>query len=106
MLVRKLCARVRSKNAGPYWITVDLFFRDPASFAAGAAAPELSRESVAALLGASEAEMKRFELPELLVLKYSYPRAEPQGGAVERDMHGGQQYVRLLELDVGAPADG
>ena len=23
-----VCRHVRSKNAGPFWITVDLFFRD------------------------------------------------------------------------------
>ncbi|MEA2725650.1 MAG: hypothetical protein QOF70_125, partial [Acetobacteraceae bacterium] len=23
-----VCRHIRSKNAGPFWITVDLFFRD------------------------------------------------------------------------------
>jgi hypothetical protein len=34
------------------------------------------------------------------VVKISYPRARPQGGACERDMHGGQQYVRLLDVEL------
>jgi hypothetical protein len=34
------------------------------------------------------------------MVKVSYPRAAPQGGMVERDMHSGQQYVRLLDLEL------
>ena len=26
--LRDVCRQVRSKSAGPYWITVDLFFAD------------------------------------------------------------------------------
>ena len=28
-----VCSHVRSKNAGPFWITVDLFFSDAETFA-------------------------------------------------------------------------
>ena len=35
-------------------------------------------------------------------LKISYPRTVPQGGSQERDMHEGQQYVRLLDLELEA----
>jgi hypothetical protein len=34
------------------------------------------------------------------VVKLSFPRLRPQGGAGERDMHGGQQYVPLLDLEL------
>jgi hypothetical protein len=34
------------------------------------------------------------------MIKISYPRAAPQGGMVERDMHSGQQYVRLLDVEL------
>ena len=36
----------------------------------------------------------------LQMVKISYPRAQVQGGAHERDMHGGQQFVRLLDVEV------
>ena len=35
-----VCANVRSKNAGPFWITLDLWFPDDASFQRYAAAPQ------------------------------------------------------------------
>ena len=44
--------------------------------------------------------VKRFAVDGLNVVKLSYPRREPQGGVVERDMHGGQQYVPLLDVEL------
>ena len=82
--VSEVCRHVRSKNAGPFWITVDLSFRDAESYARHVDAPPLQPAAIA----------------RLYVLKISYPRGRPQGGAMERDMHGGQQYVRLLDLEV------
>jgi Domain of unknown function (DUF4387) len=37
----------------------------------------------------------------LNVVKITYMRASPQGGVVERDMHCGQQFVRLLDVELG-----
>jgi hypothetical protein len=34
------------------------------------------------------------------MIKISYPRATPQGWIVDRDMHSGQQYVRLLGVEL------
>lgn len=98
--VSEVCRHVRSKNAGPFWITLDLSFRDKAAFDRHADAPQLQPVAIGALFDVDPALVKRFALPELLVLKLSYPRRHPQGGAVERDMHGGQQYVRLLDVEL------
>lgn len=91
---------VRSKNAGPFWVTVDIFFDGPESYARHKADPALSAEATAALFGVDPAAVKRFEVDDLNVIKLSYPRIAPQGGVVERDMHSGQQYVPLLDLEL------
>jgi hypothetical protein len=98
--VSEVCSHVRSKNAGPFWITLDLWFPDAAAFERHGAAAALQPAAIGRLYGVDPAQVKRFELPDLRVVKISYPRARPQGGAVERDMHGGQQYVRLLDVDL------
>ncbi len=98
--INEVCRHIRSKNAGPYWITVDFFFRDRESFDAYADAEVFSADAIAARMKVEPQLIKRFSLPNLLVVKVSYPRRKPQGGALERDMHGGQQYVRLVELEV------
>ena len=96
----EICSHVRSKNAGPFWITLDLWFPDQASYARGVSSIALQVAAIAALYAVDEIHVKRFELPDLLVLKISYPRPRPQGGPIERDMHGGQQYVRLLDIEI------
>lgn len=98
--LEQVCSHVRSKNAGPFWITMDLRFPDRAAFDRYANAPQLQPAAIGALYGVDAEQVKHFPVPELLVLKISYPRRQPQGGAHERDMHGGQQYVRLLGVEL------
>lgn len=91
---------VRSKNAGPFWITLDLFFADRQAFDRYADDASLGAAAIGRLFEVDAGLIKRFSLPDLFVVKLSYPRAVPQGGYLERDMHGGQQYVRLLDLEL------
>ena len=98
--VSQVCSHVRSKNAGPFWITLDLWFPVGSAFERYARAPALQPEAIARLYGVAPEQVKYFALPELGVVKISYPRTQPQGGAMERDMHGGQQYVRLLDVEL------
>jgi len=98
--VNEVCTLVRSKNAGPYWVTVDLFFDGPDNYRKYADSKVLGVETFARLYGADPALVKRFPVQTLNMVKISYPRASPQGGEVERDMHCGQQYVRLLDLEL------
>jgi len=98
--VREACRHVRSKNAGPFWVTIDLFFKDRDHFDRFSGSPALAAPLFAALFDADPALVRHFPVPDLAVLKISYPRVAPQGGEVERDMHCGQQYVRLLDVEL------
>lgn len=100
--LRDVCRYVRSKNAGPFWITVDLFFDSETHYARFRDVPALSAEAVASVYGVDPAQVRRYPVDDLQVLKISFPRQTPQGGAHERDMHGGQQYVRLLDMEIDA----
>jgi len=95
--LKDVCRYIRSKNAGPFWVTVDLFFDDADNYAQYHADPAVSAENIAAIYGVDAADVKRFEVKSLNMIKISYPRTTPQGGVVERDMHSGQQFVPLLE---------
>jgi hypothetical protein len=99
--LRDVCRYVRSKNAGPFWVTVDLFFDSAESYATYHDDPAISAAAIAAIYGVDAALVKRFAVKSLTMVKISYPRATPQGGVLERDMHAGQQFVPLLELQLG-----
>ena len=99
--VSDVCRNVRSKAAGPFWVTIDLFFDCPDSFAKYHDSPGLGPDSFAALYGVDAKWVKRTPVPDLAMVKVSYPRPTPQGWITERDMHSGQQYVRLLNVELG-----
>lgn len=98
--VSEACRHVRSKNAGPFWITIDMFFVDKATFELHVDSAALQADAIGELFDVEASVVKRFAVPDLLVLKISYPRKRPQGGPMERDMHGGQQYIRLLDVEL------
>jgi hypothetical protein len=91
-------ARVRSKNAGPFWVTVDVFCGTTEAF--GELKRGLRTETVAALFQQPSQLVKRFDIADLNVIKFSFPRPVVQGARADRDMHGAQWAVLLAELDV------
>ena len=98
--IKDVCRHLRSKAAGPFWVTIDLFFDGPDNFVKYSESPALQPDRIAALYGTDARLVKRFSVASLNVVKISYPRTSPQGGMIERDMHCGQQYVRLLGVEL------
>jgi len=90
--------KVRSKNAGPFWVTIDVFCGAPDVLAAVSA--QLPAERVAALYQQPVETLKRFEIPDIFALKFSLPRPVVQGSRDDRDMHGAQYAVLLAELEL------
>jgi hypothetical protein len=98
--VKQVCRHVRSKNAGPFWVTIDLFFDGPENYRRYADSPALGPELIQRLYGADPSHVTKYPVPKLHMVKISYARTSVQGGEVERDMHCGQQYVRLLDIEL------
>ena len=91
-------AKVRSKNAGPFWVTVDIFCGSAEAFAEVRA--RLSTERVARLFQQPTQLVKRFDIADLNVIKLSFPRPVVQGSRADRDMHGAQWAILLAEHEL------
>ena len=100
MTLGETASYVRSKNAGPFWMTIDIFCCSEAAYRQIKAAESLKSAAVAAVYHVKPQEVKRFVVDVLKVLQISMPRPYPQGACCERDMHSGQQYVQLLDAQV------
>lgn len=105
LTVNEVCAHVRSKNAGPFWITIDLFFSSEEYYQHYKDSETLGPELFERLFCARREFVKRFAIDALRVVKISFARPRPQGWVHERDLHAGQQYVRLLDVEL-APGPG
>ena len=90
--------RIRSKNAGPFAVTVDIFCSTPEILEKISGA--LSTQTVAGIYGLEAASVRRFELDDIQVLKFSFPRPTVQGHRLDRDMHSAQFAVLLEELEL------
>jgi hypothetical protein len=89
---------VRSKNAGPFWQTLDVFLDDDDAYRSVAEAPALDPETIGRLYRVDPGSVRIFRLPSIRVVKVSFPRRATQGGVEDRDMHAGQQHVPLARL--------
>lgn len=98
--LRDVCRHMRSKVAGPFWVTVDLFFDGAENYRKYHDNPAISPEALARVYETDAKLVSIYPVESLNMVKVSYPRAAPQGGMVERDLHSGQQYVYLLDLEL------
>jgi hypothetical protein len=89
---------VRSKNAGPFWQTLDIFMADDGNFHAVADAPGVNEQAIGRLYRVDPTSVRIFRLPAIRVVKISFQRRAAQGGVADRDMHAGQQHVPLQRL--------
>ena len=93
-----IAEKVRSKNAGPFWLTIDIFCGTASRYQH--IVDNVPTESVANLLAVKAEEIERFEVADLHVLKFSVPRPTIQGSRHDRDMHGAQWACLLQELEI------
>jgi hypothetical protein len=89
---------IRSKNAGPFTVTFDLFFADRETFLDVVDQGVLTKEGVGALYGLEPEQVRIFEFEPALAIKVSVPRLVPGGSPGDSDVAGGQQFVPLLSI--------
>lgn len=100
--IADLALEVRSKNAGPFWVTLEMFMKDAAGYAAVADESFINEQVIADLYRVDASTIQLFRIPSLNVVKVSFPRRVSQGSLRDRDMHAGQQHVPLASLRVPA----
>lgn len=96
--VGAIAQKVRSKNAGPFWLTIDIFCGNPDAFQQ--IANGLSTDRVAQALQTDATTIKRFDIADLNVIKISLPRPVVQGHIRDRDMHGAAWASVIAELEI------
>ena len=96
----QLAKLVRSKNAGPFVLTVDVMFDDGATYQRVKDSQVLSREIVAGIYRLPPEEVLFFECDNALAIKFSLPRLVFSGDLGDSDVFGGQQYAPLLDIEV------
>jgi len=99
MKLQDLASVVRSKNAGPRRLTLDLMFAGDADYRRAVQSPSLTVERVAALYGVPVADVAIHPYPLGRAIKITLSRQVMAGDPGDRDVYGAQQHAPLLEIE-------
>ena len=91
---------VRSKNAGPFWLTIDIFCGKQNAFKV--LCKNLTNKMISDIFCINKEQIQRYEIQTLHVIKFSLPRPYVQGSPDDRDMHGASWAELIYEIDISA----
>lgn len=91
---------IRSKNAGPFLLTLDIIFDRRAAYEQVVQSALLSAQTIAALYKVPVDQVEFFLCPEILAIKATLPRVVGSGDPLDSDVYGAQQIGPLLELEI------
>jgi hypothetical protein len=95
--IAKAC---KSKNAGPFHITLDIMFDNPALFQRVRETGVITAELIASLYRVRTQDVLFTEYPPALAWKATLPRRIPSGAVGDTDIYGAQQHAPLLDIEV------
>jgi hypothetical protein len=98
--MHELASLVRSMNAGPFDLTIDLVFPDQATYEHVVAAAVVTPEVIGRLYAVPAEEVRVIPFAPGLAIKVSFPRTISAGDLGDDDMLGCQQHAPLVVLQV------
>ncbi len=99
--LRELAKVVRSKNAGPFEITFDVIFDNPAIYEKVKASGALTVEKLCRLYNVEADQVVTFMFFDpAKAFKMTLKRSWAQGSVGERDTFGAQQHAPFLDIEV------
>lgn len=101
VLLKDIAKVIRSKNAGPFEITMDIIFENKDDFKKVISSNVITKELISKLYNLSVNDIITFEKFEAAnAIKITIPRPRPQGSIGETDMHAAQQHVPLMNIEI------
>ena len=98
--IADLAVLVRSKNAGPFWLTIDVMFDNQEAYRRVRDSEAINRTGIAQMYRRDPAEIIVVNHDAALAIKVSFPRPQSSGSKYDSDVYGGKQYAPLLSLPV------
>ena len=106
LMLKDIAPIIRSKNSGPYEITLDVMFSHESIYTLVKNSKLLDAAAISRLYHLGEDEISYCGFyDQAMAFKATIPRKRkgirvPSGGFMETDVHGSQQYAGLLDLQI------
>ncbi|HEX4202963.1 MAG TPA: DUF4387 domain-containing protein [Ktedonobacteraceae bacterium] len=104
MKLADLATLIRSKNAGPFFLTFDILFENEEHYQLVKTSQCLNAQVFAAFYACPVETVRFFVYDHARAFKFSIPRPLPQGDLGDGDLHGGQQFPPLMNIEIPLPA--
>lgn len=99
--LKDVAAVIRSKNSGPYELTMDVIFTDRAAFEKFCEKKYFNAPLIASLYKIPEEQVLSIvKFPPAMAVKATIVRPLASGALGERDVYGAQQHVPLMNLEL------
>ena len=98
--IRDIAKACKSKNAGPFEVTIDVVFDDRDLFERVRASRVLGPELFARLYKVRPDQVLFTEYPAGYAFKATLPRLVAAGGIGDTDVYGAQQHAPLLDVEI------
>jgi hypothetical protein len=99
MKLKDIALVIRSKNAGPYELTLDILLKEQDMFEKLRAANVINKQVIANLYKIPESDVLSIVyFPNAKAIKATIVRPMPSGALGERDVYGAQQHAPLVEF--------
>lgn len=100
MRLQDLARVIRSKNAGPRILTLDIICANAVDFERLRVSKAINAGTIARLYGVRSGDVRVIEYPLSHAIKITLPRALMAGAVEDSDVYGAQQHARLFDLVV------
>jgi len=91
---------IRSKNAGPFSVTIDIMTDTDEKFARLLNAPAFTAERIGALYHVPAVEVKIHPAKRMRTVKVTMPRNICSGAPGDSDVYGSQQHFPLAAIEI------
>ena len=98
--IRDLARVCKSKNAGPFDLTIDIVFDDAALYQKVRASGVITEALFARLYDVAPKDVLLTPYDATMAIKATFPRLVPAGGIGDTDVYGCQQHAPLLDVDI------
>lgn len=98
--LRDFAKLVRTKNAGPFWLTLDIMFPDRATYEHVVATGVISESLISDFFKVEPKDVRLFNYAPANAIKVTIPRLVPSGDPADTDLFGGQQFGPLVNIEI------
>lgn len=98
--LRDIAKLIRTKNAGPFTLTMDVMFADTRSYQHVVDSGAINKAVMAEFFRVPEDKVRIFNYLPGNAIKVTVPRTVISGNPEDTDLFGGQQFGPLVDLQI------